>query len=530
MKFFDISILFITIIIILGITEAKIPFVRHKEIHHISERGHVHLFANISRVREDHLALENAILTYGRHHNNSYMFKHQLKGVMLKIEDIENLFLEPSRERRQAGAVLGIFGLGLSVYEETQILQLQADAKAQDRVNDAIYETLGHEEQSINQNSENIQSLNGTLYSLISMTEGLVKKIQGIRVQEEIQEAINKHEVHVDQWRHDLIQMVRGDLPSTFIAEGHLAELFARIQQIADKKQGRILMENPRDILKLPISYVTEKDGIDIFIHLDIIRKSEFELHEFVDLPILTEGHQYSVETERKFLLIDTEQTQSAEVKKDFLDSCFPFKDTLICAEERIFVPPNENCLGCLFTNDACIRDYCKIFVHLKPVSAHLKVDAQNFALHFPKRVTVNHKCGTNVTTVDFAEGTQFFRLKAGCEIVSKSLWIKQQVSDFHLEDLNFYLTPHVIPLFELMEEPELEALETLKGDLGKLKNPPKIDLSKLNSAIATKKNIDQNTTFIIILIGVSSLSILFLALILFHLCNKHLQNFNSAP
>lgn len=509
-------------------TSARVAFLKHGKLTVIKETGHIHTFINVSQIEEDHKVLSSILQNqpactknFTRHLQIACGKQMRLTGN--KISGVKDLFFpKTSRPKRQLAAGLGIFSVGLSIFEETQILQLQADVAQQMRINEEIYKSVNQEKHAINVNSNNIRKLNETMSGLLVVTNNIVNQIEEDEMMDKTSRAVDHHEHAIDNWRDGLIQIARGEMPIDLIKASEMQNLLESLKVRAYKRGGILAIGSAKDILRLPISHATREDGIDVFIHVEVFEEPKFELYEHIELPIIHGQYQYQVIHEKKYLISDKFKQNSIEVSADFLTKCQSFQKLTVCPPPRVFVPTSQTCLGCLLLDSPCIENFCEISVHIKHLSSVVHLQNELFALHFFEKTNVTKKCGEQEFPLHFEIGTKIVRLENGCSIYGSNLLITERPSKFSIDQPHFYFTPHTLPLYELIDSSQHEVIDNLKTSLGGIENPPKINLNELKKSIEAQKQMHQNWKVIVGIVVVGVLLFFILVIILTHLCFKH--------
>jgi hypothetical protein len=250
------------------------------------------------------------------------------------------------RGKRQVALLFALLaGVGLSVYEHTQILQLRKEIESG---NSVIFERLEKASSVIEINAHNIQLLRNfsVLRSHLDAEHEFAE-----RTMHNLEDRLIGHESRI----HDFcsgISALSQNMPSSFLFKPTaLRNALAALSETASKKKLEVVERNP---FQYQITHDTQGTMLYIYLHVPLYSET-YELYRFVSIPV-------PVQNDSLFMEHSPRETFLAAQKGDKTKGIIFNSEELRLCEHilplRMFVCPNreiwqhvfrDTCLGALF-------------------------------------------------------------------------------------------------------------------------------------------------------------------------------------
>lgn len=410
-------------------TENRWHFVEEGEVFLAREFIHVAIDADFSQIKTVCEKLrektEDAELVRRVEGSTSTLAKRAYKLMITQVEHTCDLaFLEEHRPKRMIGGLVAASIFGLFGAVETILISGRVD-KLGTRIDNTIIalkaqETrLSHQQQDLKNIHDSLQQLE---VRLRTQDNEFVTRLHIMDLAMEVQAL--RHEVDLVQngWK----EVHAGRMPTEWLGNVHLADLFRRLKQRAKVFDGDIPLSHFMDLSQLPTSFVTINGGFRVLIHVPVVHE-RMRLLRYVPVPVSTpSGFKTIRSTEGTHIIVADKNRAHREVSvEDIARKCKVLGSVNVCSQlGYLRRGMSSSCLARLLVNaDAeSISNACEVADVNQHTEGVYQTDHNNFTLFSTRRASWTNRC--NGTTKDniYQAGLNDVVLGAGCEMFAETL------------------------------------------------------------------------------------------------------------
>jgi hypothetical protein len=319
---------------------------------------HVMLFMNVSTVLSTCETFHGQLAAVkdsfdGVFHREQYKSTVSLVNTSCSLHFLQsNVHTRPKRQALLAFGAGAVFGSIFGIYDFIQIQRLSTRIDELHHAEDRNLLVLRSHETRLHLIEQDMLLLNSSLtqvaYSVATLDTFVCRLawLQDLRLQFDLlQEHIHALRAGWAALQHQL-------LPVEWIAERSLLDIMSALRQKARKWGGMVPFDHEMDIFQMPCSYLVVRDGVQVFLHVPIIREV-MQLFELLPVPFLTGDQFMSVFPSKEFIMVAAGNRVHRELSSDELQAkCIQRGTYKICERLGFFHNRMETtCLGALMVN-----------------------------------------------------------------------------------------------------------------------------------------------------------------------------------
>ena len=411
----------------------------HKQGNLVSDLdfAHLHIFLNYTMLQQQHVETLKVYKLFSnykvRHADNQVSFNHAFSSLSAEASITNNLialyepFFPPTTIRHKRGPA-GWAALGMASFNSWEIIQLKLQANAQDKVNDAILQTVKQEDLAVNINTKGIATLKRATINLNKRQSVVEERVSIFEYHQSAYDFMRHHQKVVELWGQALADALHGQLNIGLVPHDKLNPALFDLKKQIEAREFRLLRPGAEQIYTAKLSYTKEQGGLNIFIHLPVTKGEIMTVYRHINLPFPIGKLQAVVTTQEQFIAVDDDRAKGMTFTDDEFTRCTEVGDSYICPEKRVFHRDiRETCMGSLLSGTAeHIKARCNLHVNPSPRQAAVRVAKNHYFIHVPRETTVMVTCRKNSTSYT-ANGTQEVQLQPDCTHTFTQLSIKSE-------------------------------------------------------------------------------------------------------
>ena len=457
--------------------------------------GHLHLYLNFSEVKQQisdlHLILghvERATYNVSDEKVRAraiHMFaslKYETNTLQLELNDITFPFENPSsagshRAKRFLGLLLslglGTIGTFMGLFNQGEINSLQSSMSDIASRQDHIIEALQSHEVRIRTNEEDIRRLNYTLTRVTTIVEANAFTGHLHELELRILHIIRRIRDNLNRIQHTVDAAMNHRLSISSVHASSLISVLSRFENSVQDMGYETLISDVIHLFQLETSFIYDKTGISMFVHVPLVRKDGFlDLYKYVPFPVPLDNHTslaLYISPPEDLLAISGSTGLHKILSTQDLAFCSVIGEVYQCRSHNVLHKRlNSSCLGALFLQQ---MDTAKLScpLSIKPNVETIHQRGRNqFIVSSPVRQTLMVSCPNGTNFPHGIEGQKDLYIPTKC-------WGKTDQHKFY-SDLEFdYPEKYVIlqthwvasDLLENISFPHLENLLSSMKDLG---------------------------------------------------------------
>jgi len=211
----------------------------------------------------------------------------------------------------------------------------------------------------------------------------------------------------------------------------NLLDTFTKFRSSIEREGFHLVYDFPSSIFKADISYISQNNVIDVFVHCPIQRSNPIALYQYLPLPIVLDtakpGPLMFIEPRNgnDLLMLDSESHRGAEMKSSFLTGCHTSAlatGNIYMCSDRVPIlkrDTTKDCLGLLFTgslDQEKLLEACDVVFSSQTTYAH-QIDKKTFIVYSKETTKLTIFCDkprkTNITTI---QGLHVITVNPGCQ------------------------------------------------------------------------------------------------------------------
>ena len=483
--------------------------------------GHIHTKIDFKRLKTSHDELAGFItFSLASTHNNHVktflqIVQQQMNTILNQIHRVEFAFFGETvnRKKRQLGPIgfgLGIFNLGLSIYNTVEIGKLKNKIEDLKSGVELIAHTVQHNAETINQLIKSLSSMKMVMKQIISKIEENSEEHFTLFNLVKVSVILEGHISNVTSWGRGLEALLQGSLLPTLLDPEDFSETWNKLITEARIKGLQPLFGEASSIFKSKLSYWTTEDrNIFLVIHVPLVDLTPMDLFEHFPIPEEIGNLMISLEPEKNLIATDQFGNKGLELSSVDLLQCQSHK----IHNGNVYTCPNRNllqndikktCLGSLFFgNQKNVLNQCRQIVRHKNDSFEFatQTGSNKFVMFVSKGKLIFETCSNGTQKKLHVNGIVTITAEPGCEIISDSFVFKPQTnidieSDFLDQKFEFPLTN----IFGNYSAPDFEnAYKILNEDL-----PKAVDLKELKVWLvdSERKGFEKRTSWLNLFLG----------------------------
>lgn len=475
--------------------------------------AHLHVFLNYTTLLSQHnntINLLEKFMTFKPHFlRNKRALNTAVASLVAETvmtTELVRLYAPffPTTTTREKRGPAGWIALGVSTFNSFEILQLKLQVQAQDRVNDAILQSIKEEDLSIHLNAESIQTLKNVTLKLTNTFSELQEHAALSEFHLKAYEYLRRHHTVVETWGRALSDALHGRFCLGLVTSDKLEKGMTDLKRRVERKEFRMLSPGLDQVYTSEVSHSRESDGIHIFVHLPVTRGDTMTIYHHINLPFNIGDMQALVNTEEKYIAMDDDRTRGMTFTNNDFTRCTQVGDNYICPETRVLNRDiGQTCMGALLSSDTIkIKARCKLRINPYPKQAAVRVAKNTFFIHSPNPDKVTVTCKDKASSYDLI-GTQEIKVQPDCTHTTLQLSIKGQSDTLNVGDMTTTVTIGTAhpEAFEDWEDPHTEKeFATAIQSLRELKEPAPVSMDALRASIIEKQRISERFCLLVTL------------------------------
>lgn len=253
------------------------------------------------------------------------------------------------RDKRLVDEILSFFGVGLGIYDLTQISALKTQLFDMDNQVNHIAKAIGlieTEKFAIEENSKQISALREEVQLLRNHTS-MAKYDLSAAI---IREYVNDFIINIENYVHGLKTIiVYNRIDSRFFSYGQIEHALSSIKSKAKRAGWTTIHQDVSEILRDRVSFLAEEGVVFIFVHVELIQPTLHELYELVEAPFPYKKVLVQPKLPSPLFSINADTTEMTLLTHDELNQCSRHSHLYACRGLTILKTPRSNCIGALF-------------------------------------------------------------------------------------------------------------------------------------------------------------------------------------
>ena len=402
--------------------------------------GHLHTFLNVSHMVE---ALEERLSFAEKLTNKTlaslritkdkrlaaiqtqwhHRFETRADGYLRRIREISRKFeLGNSREKRQAllGAVTGIAGLGLSLYNGYRITELEERVSKQE---DNLLHFVEAAQGIFGRIKKNEALLDRKIDQLNDEARQLHREFTVTYLQQRMDLDLDRVGHGVDRAEDTAAAILQGRMPPFLFDSEVLRREVIKFSQSLGGKNMEIVHDILKDGYKFEASFVPTKDGVRIYVHVPITSGGPLKVYKMLQAPFFgAQGLLFTVRTPKNILVVNDEHTKAVAISPGDLALCRRSQNMHYCDGLRTFLKkPEETCVGAVFSGShQHMKTHCEIGVDRLGEALVMVNETSFMVLSTQSKVQLQQTCEKTGTTVKSGE---ILSIKPGCTAFTENFW-----------------------------------------------------------------------------------------------------------
>lgn len=540
----DFKMLFKTILLLVIVTSAvqaqdsvKIPVAFRRVGKLATGLSYAHLRATIDfgqvqrahKLLAQHLREELKTATSSDVRTFFEMVLNQLSLSSGQLDRLEEVFFSTQhhRDKRQLmgglGLGMGIFGLGLSIYNLVEIKKLHREIdNFRDGFNHVLH-ALEDTDHAIATLTSSVNSIKRAVSIVISEVENGKRELEILRHSLLISNMIQHHNVEISLWARGLESVLQKQLQPTLVKSKQIRHGLEEICHKAKKQKLNCLSEENSAIFKMPISYfATEDKKIYVFIHIPLIDREPINLYQHLPTPVKIGNLFFTLHSGKQFLATDSLGVLGMELSDEELSHCHRQNlhsgITFLCPNTNLIrLKIKKTCLGALlFGLKDIVPNSCKGRIQSQEEKEEkaVQISETDILLYNPQSETYMEHCPNGSRTLPSLKKVAIIKTSPGCQIVMND-FVFRAAKTFQ-DESDFVDQPMEID-WPKMANSTFKDLETAFNEMERLQDPKRTDLHQLKKWINDNKNeraVDMNFVVAAIALTASVVIVLFLCIL----------------
>ena len=430
----------------------------------------------------------------------------------------------PTREKRQLfGAVLGGVALGLSIYNQVEITQLQEDVFTLQKNQDKIFAVLEDHQAAIERNRETLIKLVNFIHDQGEWMRATANRMS----LDEFFALFNAFVTEQTDWLDQLERVLFDKKPSPrFFHQRIINEAIHKLGEAAEKKDLELAYTHFNEILDSPLSFIVKDSLIYIMVHIPLVDKKSYSLYSLIDAPVRVPTGQTARLTERRRMLAtDRGNSEFITMTEEEFSQCELYQGRYCCMLGVTSKTADSSCVGAIFMHSTMAPHICDFHFTTESSESVTQVAADAVivtASSYKSTVVTRLNCfstaGRSTSEESVVRGAARVRVPAGCVLSTENFAFRPAVYSGLHED--FAVRPLYEPaLLDVLQSTSLQAqlptLNVTEEDLPPLPELPHLDhitrhVGLLQSAV--------------VIVG-ALLFCLFVLVVLIYICKKRRAN-----
>jgi hypothetical protein len=157
--------------------------------------------------------------------------------------------------------------------------------------------------------------------------------------------------------------VISKELSSRFFSPEKITKALYIIKEQARHKGLESVCSSMNDVLSEHLSFLVDRDGLFLIIHIPLARAATLTMYRFVDAPfVLDSGHVAHVILDDDILATNEQASEYALLKLSDLSTCTERKNTFLCPYGVTQRNIKDTCLGAFFVGHSeSIIKHCKM-------------------------------------------------------------------------------------------------------------------------------------------------------------------------
>lgn len=290
-------------------------------------------------------------------------------------------------KRSIVGDVAAITALGLSLYNEAQILQLQHQVANVEKNQKIMCEVLTAEHTAIQNNSKHISVMSHELSQVEAKLQQTQFKAIVNRVVSNFRSAIINMKIYTQGLAEIL---VRRQIHPRFFQPDAMKTAFNSIKAKAAKHGLKPLATTVSDLFHEDVSFIARGNKIYFMLHVPVGLSDEMTLYVHHSIPIiLNDTTIVQIDTQDKYLAINDEVTEYVTLTIAELRECSKRKFNYLCSQALTSKDHRSSCIASLFKGDAeSVKALCRFKALPRSREMITETNANQIVLFSPPRFT----------------------------------------------------------------------------------------------------------------------------------------------
>ncbi len=327
------------------------------------------------------------------------------------------------RSKRFIAELLGVIGVGMSIYDHEEIRSLAAKEKnEEDRVAHLIHrvdvqQTALHKVSHLAAEfAEKMHSLDLSLYS--------------VEEREAVAELLLDGEIQLNTVNNYLqaiwaVLTQRRLSPKLFSLDGLQHTMHSLRWEVASKG-FKLMGTSLTHILDAPLSWIAEDNKIKLFFHLPVVELETWSFYRWMLAPVhYNNGTRYAVAPVGSYLAVSPDGTSFRELTVEDFQSCRRMEGKFVCPAGVTSEGEAGSCLAALFRQSDHIPNICALVRDHSPSESLLQISRNSTVVVPPPESTktkVTISCVAReglpaVTQDEWPEGVSLYEIADDCTL-----------------------------------------------------------------------------------------------------------------
>jgi hypothetical protein len=325
---------------------------------------------------------------------------------------------DPKRVKRFLGLLLAIGSISLGLFNQAEILHLQASMSNIIDQQNHIIDILQEHEVSIHNVQQDVSKIRDAFLIINEMVQEneAITKIQEAEIQTIM--VISTIRRVTECIQHGIEKLMTHRIPLCFLNTGQIQRSLAGLSHKAHSNKLEPVSQHMASFLQYETSFLLVNGQIQVYVHVPLIDPSKrMDLLRFNNAPMpISNTLTFALAPSENYLAISKEGLH-ATISQLRISTCKQYNYYLFCGNPLVLNKKiNSTCLGAIYSqNFEQLKSICPA-VFFQPSETITEITSNEYILYTTQPQTIQVTCKDKTTHIA-VQGSHHLTLKSPCEV-----------------------------------------------------------------------------------------------------------------